>query len=121
MITVNDAYNKGLDTAENEAYEKISKAMERIDAGSFANPKMEELRQELLNRPETHSQFVIDFFKKNDIDETQLSSLDLKILELLKFCKRIVPKRPSSKISVGLRDKITAIEVDIIKNNDKLD
>jgi hypothetical protein len=120
MITVNDAYNKGLDTAENNALEKLSKALDGVDVGPFINPKMEELRQKLLHCKGSSS-FIMDFFNKIPIDDTTLSSTEVKILELLKFCKRIIPKRPTSKISVGLRDKITAIEVDIIRNSDKLE
>lgn len=120
-MTPQEAYNKGLDTAENEAYEKISKAIEGLDVGPFANPKMEELRQRLLNYKPPQNNFILDFFSNQEIDKSQLSSTELKTLELFQFCRRIVPKRPTSKISVGLRDKLRAIEVDILKNSDKLD
>lgn len=48
-MTINEAYNKGLDVAENEALEKLSKALDGLDAGAFANPKLEEFRQRVLN------------------------------------------------------------------------
>lgn len=49
-MTINEAYNKGLDVAENEAHEKLTKALSGLDAGPFANPKMEELRQKILQQ-----------------------------------------------------------------------
>lgn len=119
-MTPQEAYNKGLDTAEEDAYEKLSKALEGSDVGPFANPKMEELRQKILCK-ETPVNFAVDFFMNKTIDESQLTSTELKILELFKFCKRVIPDRPSSKITVGLKDALRSIEVDIIKNDDKLD
>lgn len=124
-MTVQEAYNRGLDVAENDAHEKFSKALVGVDAGPFANPKMEELRQQLLsiitspiqNQDES---FVIKFFKNEEIDETRLSSTDEKILDFLKYCKRSIPKRSVSRHSVLMREYIKAIEVDIAKNNDKL-
>jgi hypothetical protein len=47
-MTINEAYNKGLEIAENEAYQKISNALQGLDEGSFINPKMEELRLQIL-------------------------------------------------------------------------
>lgn len=48
-MTIQEAYNKGLDDAENLAYLKLKKALSKIDDTPFNNPKMEELRQEILN------------------------------------------------------------------------
>ena len=49
-MTINEAYVKGLDKAEDDALEKITKALDGLDAGPFANPKMEDLRQKILQR-----------------------------------------------------------------------
>lgn len=48
-MTINEAYNKGLDDAENLAYDKLTRALEGIDSGPFINPIMEELRQKILD------------------------------------------------------------------------
>lgn len=48
-MTIQEAYNKGLDDAENLAYLKLKKALSKIEDSPFGNPKMEELRQEILN------------------------------------------------------------------------
>lgn len=47
-MTPQEAYNKGLDIAENEAYQKISNALQGLDDTPFMNPKMEELRLKIL-------------------------------------------------------------------------
>lgn len=118
-MTVQEAYNKGLDVAETEALDKLTKALDGLDVTPFTNPNMEQLRQRLLNLKEGGTSFVLEFFEKNLIDESLLSSTEIKILDLLKFCKRIIPKRPTSKISVGLRDKIRSIEVELVKTSKK--
>lgn len=123
-MNIQEAYNKGLDVAENDAYDKLTKALDGYDVGPFANPKMEELRQRLLFTdtkdvsPDTS--YLLKFFKNEEIDESMLSSTDVKILELLRFCKRSIPKRPTSKITIMLRALISDIEIDILKNDDKL-
>lgn len=48
-MTIQEAYNKGLDDAENLAYLKLKKALSKMEDTPFGNPKMEELRQEILN------------------------------------------------------------------------
>lgn len=47
-MTVQEAYNKGLDTAETEAIEKLTNALQKIDGEPFVNPAMEALRQSIL-------------------------------------------------------------------------
>jgi len=55
-MTINEAYIKGLDDAENLTIEKFTKALEGYDAGPFNNPKMEELRQKILSsQPSTET------------------------------------------------------------------
>lgn len=48
-MTINEAYNKGLDDAENTALDKLQKALLGLNTEPFTNPKMEEFRQKLLN------------------------------------------------------------------------
>jgi dihydroorotate dehydrogenase len=47
-MTPQEAYNKGLDVAENEAYQKLSNALQGVNDTPFINPKMEELRLKIL-------------------------------------------------------------------------
>lgn len=47
-MTINEAFNKGLDVAENEAIDKLTKALRSEVTEPFNNPKMEELRQSIL-------------------------------------------------------------------------
>lgn len=48
-MTIQEAYNKGLDVAENEAHDKLSKALEGLDSGPFNNPKMEDIRLKIIS------------------------------------------------------------------------
>lgn len=48
-MTIQEAYNKGLDDAENLAYLKLKKALSKVEDTPFGNPKMEQLRQEIIN------------------------------------------------------------------------
>lgn len=47
-MTINEAYNKGLDDAEAKVLEILPKAVMGIDEGVFANPALEEFRKQLV-------------------------------------------------------------------------
>lgn len=49
-MTIQEAFNRGLDVAEKNAIEKISKALNGEDCEQFSNPEMEEFRQQILKR-----------------------------------------------------------------------
>ena len=50
MISINEAYNKGLDDAENNACEKLKKALNGEYTDPFINPKMEEIKWEIITK-----------------------------------------------------------------------
>ncbi len=47
-MNIQQAYNKGLDDAENAVYKSLTDALASVDSGELANPKMESLRQLVL-------------------------------------------------------------------------
>lgn len=51
-MTIQEAYNKGLDDAESLVLSKMTNAVNHVDDGPFLNPSLEELRQTILNRIE---------------------------------------------------------------------
>lgn len=48
-MTINEAYNKGLDDAENRVIEQFNKIINGESVDAFANPKLEELKNRLIN------------------------------------------------------------------------
>lgn len=50
MISINEAYNKGLDDAENNACEKLKKVLNGEYTDPFINPKMEEIKWEIITK-----------------------------------------------------------------------
>ncbi len=57
-MNIQEAYNKGLDDAENRIHKSYSDALVSIDSGKLANPKMEQLRLDIMarNKPTTDAQ-----------------------------------------------------------------
>lgn len=104
-MNIQEAYNKGLTVAEDDAYEKLTKALDGIDAGPFSNPKMEELRQSLFNRPT--SNIIEGFFLEKPIPE-ELDSRQMKILEFLKYCKSLAGRK--SRIGIKIKDMLRDIK-----------
>jgi hypothetical protein len=129
-MTINEAYIKGLDDAENSAIEKFSKALEGEDVGMFNNPKMEELRQRILygSRPEQGDlaltrnidDYTLRVLLDQPIDHIAMNSLDLKIVEILEYIKSVNKPRTTNKFAVKIKSLLTDLRVDFIKNYDKL-
>lgn len=125
-MTPQEAYNKGLDIAENDAYDKINKALNGIDDTPFNNPQMEAIRQNIISlasttvKPDRDYNFVLDFLNGNDIDHQKLSNIEISILEILKFCKGLTGPTTKSKASVKAKCFLSQLRVDIINNHDKL-
>lgn len=121
-MTIQEAYNKGLDIAENEALEKLTNAVEGNDIGPFASPKMEELRQKILNlKPELlPTNYVLGTLLGDSTTFQDLTDLDKKVIEILKYIRSLVGPKPRSRISVKIKQLLTELEVDIIRNSDKL-
>lgn len=126
-MTPQEAYNKGLDDAENAVVVKFSNALSGNDDGPFGNPQVEEIRQKVLTMKPTvisdkDYNFIVDFLNDKDIDVDVMSDIDLSILEILTYCKEvIVGKKPRSRIATKTKDFLTKLEVDIIQNRDKLE
>jgi len=121
-MTIQEAYNKGLDVAENEVFENLSSAIDGNDMGSFSSPKMEELRQKILNlKPELlPTNYVLGTLLGDSTTFQDLTDLDKKVIEILKYIRSLVGPKPRSRISVKIKQLLTELEVDIIRNHDKL-
>jgi len=50
-MTLQEAYNKGLDDAETAAIAKLTNALQKVDGEPFANPALEVVRQSILEIP----------------------------------------------------------------------
>jgi hypothetical protein len=130
-MTINEAYIKGLNDAENSAIEKFSKALEGEDVGMFNNPKMEELRQRILHgsQPEQGElqltrnidDYTLRVLLDQPIDHIAMNSLDLKIVEILEYIKSVNKPRTTNKFAVKIKSLLRDLEVDFIKNYGKLD
>jgi hypothetical protein len=131
-MTPQEAYNKGLDVAESIAVVKFSSALLGNDDGPFNNPSMEEIRQKILENINTilpepvdiispyGDSYTVPVMLGTPIDDKHLNSLDKKVIEILKYIKSLVGPKPRSKISVKIKKLLTDLEVDFIKNYDKL-
>lgn len=131
-MNINEAYNKGLDDAESIAVSKFSNTLLGNDDGPFNNPRMEEIRLQILEKINTVSPEPIDVISPHGdsytvpvmlgipIDDKNLNSLDMKVIEILEYIKSLVGPKPRSKISVKIKKLLTDLEVDFIKNYDKL-
>ena len=49
-MTIQEAYNKGLDDAEAAAIAKLTNALKNVEDEPFANPALEKVRQDILVR-----------------------------------------------------------------------
>jgi hypothetical protein len=84
-MTIQEAYNKGLDDAETAAIAKLSNALQKIDDGPFANPAMEEVRQGILNKPSGESQDTFDLLEKIITGDTPEYSGSPRNMAIIKF------------------------------------
>lgn len=126
-MTVQEAYNKGLDVAENEALEKFSKALEGVDVGSFNNPKMEELRQKLLffeppkqEFEKLDTNYVSEILLGKKVDRSNFNILDSKVVEILEYVISLVGTKSRSRISYRIKQLLTDLRVDFINSGGKL-
>ncbi|MBF0208895.1 MAG: hypothetical protein HQK53_18690 [Oligoflexia bacterium] len=129
-MTAQEAYNKGLDDAENLAVVKFSNALIGNDDGPFNNPQMEDIRQQILNKPTNPpfslyspcgDSYTLHVMLDEPFDKTNLNSLDEKVIEILEYVKSLVGPKPRSRISVKIKKLLTDLKVDFIKNYGKLD
>lgn len=127
-MTTQDAYNKGLDVAENEAYEKLSKALEGYDVGPFNNPKMEEIRQKVLFKPfeggnDEFINLLEDAIKTKTYGELNTGDFKTKIiskfvLDLMKYNASL--SKRTSVIGVKLKNKFVGIKNSLTLGEDRL-
>lgn len=124
-MTIQQAYNKGLDDAENLAVVKFSNALLGNDDGPFNNSQMEDLRQKILEERRSpkvemveNENYALKVFLDQEIDETKLSSLDLKVLVFLRHVFSLRDRR--SKFGVKLRKLLSDLRIDFVNNYDKL-
>lgn len=96
-MTPQEAYNKGLDVAENEAYQKISNALQGLDDVPFMNPKMEELRLKILkikNQPPTKTIIIEKKIEPLSSDQMEYT---LEIFEDIIFGKKYTKHKEFSE------------------------
>lgn len=87
-MTIQEAYNKGLDVAENEAHDKLAKALDGVDGGPFNNPKMEELRLKILQIKKQTPVKVKIIEKKVENISSENMEYTLEIFEDIIFGKK---------------------------------
>ena len=130
-MNINQAYNKGLDDAENLAIAKLRNALSGIDDTPFNNSQMEEIRQNILSKkPEelgdtqtkrNIDDYTVKILLGQPIDDMCLNSIDVKAIEIIKYIKSLDKPKLVNKISVKIKSLLRDLEVDFIKNNTKLD
>jgi hypothetical protein len=96
-MTINEAYNKGLEIAENEAYQKISNALQGLDEGSFINPKMEELRLQILKIKKQPRPPKTSIERKIEPISSDYMGYTLEIFEDIIFGKKYTKHKEFSK------------------------
>jgi hypothetical protein len=130
-MTAQEAYNKGLDVAENIAIDKLVNALEGNDVGPFNNPQMEEIRQKILFQKtllqipriipyNRDYNYILNHLKGELVEVDKLSDIDNSILNILKFCEEIVGPKPRSRVSVRAKQFLTNLKIDLLNNRDKL-
>lgn len=67
-MTLQDAYNKGLDDAEAQVIKKLLAVLDGGDDGNFANPEMEAIRQRVVELRNNTTQSVEIKNKKRILD-----------------------------------------------------
>jgi|LakMenE01Jun11ns_1017448.scaffolds.fasta_scaffold9959660_47 hypothetical protein len=87
-MTPQEAYNKGLDVAENEAYQKLSNALQGVNDTPFINPKMEELRLKILQVKKQKPVKVQIIEKKIENISSENMEYTLEIFEDIIFGKK---------------------------------
>ena len=113
------AYTKGLDVAENIAIEKLSQALDGCESGPFNNPKMEEIRQRILNTIPRNKdyRFILDYLCGREVDESQLIDVEKAILRLFKECNEISgPYCTRTKISTKIKQFMGEVRVQVLKH-----
>ena len=116
-MTPQQAYNKGLDDAENLAIEKINKALDGYDDIPFNNPKMEEIRQRILSLSHNKSDsYVLKILLDQPYEKDNVSKLDLKLIETMEYVRSLVSPKRSSKISVKLKCFFSALNYEFINH-----
>lgn len=138
-MNIQEAYIKGLDDAENIAFEKLSKALNREDVSPFNNPKMESLRQSILNQVmvENTPDELLDHNPKEDWssldivcsilnDEdypdramTNRDALTIRCLkDLVSLCKKCIKKK--TKDGLQMEAVLKNFETELTKFNQPL-
>ncbi len=125
-MTIQEAYNQGLDDAENSVVVKFSNALIGNDDGPFNNPQIEDIRQKILSLKQEvvifdkDYDYILDYLLTKTVDENKLSSIDKSIISILKFCEEIVGPKPRSRVSVKAKQFLTTLKIDLLNNRDKL-
>jgi len=130
-MTPQEAYNKGLDVAENTAIEKLVNALEGNDVGPFNNPQMEEIRQKILYQKNLLQiphiipynrdyNYILNHLKGEIVEVEKLSDIDNSILTILKFCEEIIGPKPRSRVSVRAKQFLTNLKIDLLNNHEEV-
>lgn len=78
-MTPQEAYNKGLDDAENVAIQKLENTINGVEVAPFNNPKMEELRQRILELKNIPSKTVV--ISSEELDRRRIIKVFSSILK----------------------------------------
>jgi hypothetical protein len=128
-MTPQQAYNKGLDDAEKQVELRFTDALMGHDIGKFQNPNLELLRTKILNmsnksilltHPAQSDNFMMNVLLNDTTDETNLNTLDRKVVEILQYIKSLACAPAKNKVSVKLKHLLTELKVDFIKHYGKL-
>lgn len=120
--TPQQAYNKGLDDAENLAVVKFSNALLGTDDGSFNNPLMEDIRQKILSRdiqdPPTPNNYAASVLLGLPYNTDGFNSVDGITIEILEYAKLLSETKSVNKITVKLKQLISKLNAEICSSVD---
>lgn len=106
IMTINDAYVKGLDAAENAVFQNFTELLNGNDSLKFQNPKMEELRQQLI-------QILVGTSKNVEQSEFEYDDIRVKVPEwstqdITDMFEAIISDRPYI-LSTALPCRVTTV------------
>ncbi len=115
-MTIQDAYNKGLDDAENAVIEKLNNTLNRVDDGPFANPELEAVRQRLLvGIPDKNILNIFeDMINGRDFEYDSHGTDNIIIsfyAELMKYLLGTIGGR--NKFSVKIKDSVNRVKYNL--------
>lgn len=120
-MTIQDAYNKGLDASEEVAIVKFSNALIGTDDGPFNNPRMEDIRQRILTMGATapnSGNYAIDVLLGHAYNTDNLDPVDYTTIELLEYIKSLSETNSVNKITVKIKQFISKLALDLYTHID---